>query len=181
MLPELLDPLLHWFGGNPCFRVYGKGRRESEWRVVSVYASHRRDVFSGMPLWSGACTTWAADIIAVGWDFALGLLREQRTEPVSRDHPAAVIGGRLRDNSRRAAAGATRGATYCEIMAHECGHTWQARRMGPIYLPMGAALTLFREGPHPWNRFENEASEEGLFGGVVPASVNGELMRQVFV
>ena len=35
-----------WFqllGGPPCFRVHGKGRREKEWRIIEVHATHRRD------------------------------------------------------------------------------------------------------------------------------------------
>ena len=181
MLPELLDPLLHWLGGTPALRVFGKARREADWRIVAVYASHRRDLFSGISLLSGSCTTWAADIVAVGWDFALGLLREQCEEPASRGHPVAVTGSRLRDRTRRAAAGAIRGPSYSEVMAHECGHTWQATRLGPIYLPLGASVTLFREGPNPWNRFENEASEQGMFGGLVPHSVCPELMAEATV
>ena len=170
MPPELLDPFLHWLGGTPCFRIFGKARRETEWRTIAVYASHRRDVFSGFPLLSGSCTTWAADIIAVGWDFARGLLREQQNEPASRYYPVEVASGRLRDINRR------RGPSYSEIVAHECGHTWQALRMGPIYLPLGGAVTLFREGPNPWNRFENEASEQGQFGGLVPHSICSALV-----
>jgi hypothetical protein len=179
--PEILDPLLHWLGGAPCFRIFGKARRETDWRIVAVYAKHRRDLVSPWPLWSGTCTTWAADAIAVGCDFAFDLLREQVAEPASRWHPVTVTGGRLRDINRRNAAGATCVPSTSEVMAHECGHTWQARRMGPVYLPLVGSVTLFREGPNPWNRFENEASEQGLFGGLVPRSVCPELMKQLVV
>jgi hypothetical protein len=179
MPPQLLDPLLHWFGGTPCFRVYGKGRREAEWRVISVYATRRRDVDSRWPLWGGACTTWAADIIAVGLDFARQVLREQLAEPASRWRPVAVAGGRLGDGTRRAAAGVFHGPSCSEVMAHECGHTWQARRMGPVYLPLVGSVTLLGEGLHPRNRFENEASAEGLFGGFVNRSVCAELIGQI--
>jgi hypothetical protein len=177
MPPELLNPFLHWLGGTPCFCVYGKGRREAEWRVIGVYAAHCRDSDSRFPLWGGACTTWGVDVIAVGWDFALELLLEQQEEPASRWRPVEVAGGRLCDIRRRAAVGAGPGLTCSEVMAHECGHTWQARRMGPVYLPLVGSVTFFREGPHPWNRFENEASEQGLFGGLVPRSVCPELMN----
>jgi hypothetical protein len=174
MLSYLLDPLLHWLGGTPSFRIFGKARCEIDWRIIAVYANHRRDLVSPWPLWSGTCTTWAEDLIAIGWDFALALLREQLAKPASRWHPVAVAGGRLRDR-------ATGIPSASEVMAHECGHTWQAKRMGPIYLPLVGSVTLFREGPHPWNRFENEASKQGLFGGLVPRSVCQEMMKQLVV
>jgi hypothetical protein len=177
--PELLDPFLRWLGGTPCFRIFGKGRPETDWRVIAVYANHRRDLVSPWPLWSGACTTWSAVTIAVGWDFASELLREQMEEPASRQHPVAVTGGRLRDVSRRYGVGARSVPSASEVMAHECGHTWQAKRMGPIYLPLVGSVTLFREGPNPWNRFENEASEQGLYGGLVPNSMCPELVKQL--
>ncbi|HYV36150.1 MAG TPA: hypothetical protein VE988_10630 [Gemmataceae bacterium] len=179
MPPTLLDPFLHWLGGTPCFRVYGKSRRERDWRIVAVYANHRRDWDGRWPLLAGCCTTWAADVIAIGWDFALGLLREQAAVPASRSNPVAVAGGRLGDSQRRAAADVSCGPGCSEVMAHECGHTWQAIRMGAIYLPLVGSVTLFGEGPHPRNRFENEASEQGLFGGLVNGSVCAPLMRQL--
>ena len=66
-----------------------------------------------------------------------------------------------------------------EVVAHECGHTGQVRRLGAIYWPVGGALTLFREGPHWYNGFENQASEEGQFGGLVNGSVCPELMHRL--
>jgi hypothetical protein len=65
------------------------------------------------------------------------------------------------------------------VLAHECGHTWQMLRMGLLYWPVGASVTLFRDGPHWWNRFENQASELGQFGGIVNGSVCAELMRRI--
>ena len=179
MLAELLDPVFHWLGGEPCCRVYGKARRERDWRVIAVYATRRRDDDSRWPLLRSSCTTLAADVIAIGWDFARELLREQRAEPASRSRPVEVAGGRLSDYWRRTAAGVYGEPSVSEVMAHECGHTWQARRLGPVYLPLVGSVTLFREGPKPWNRFENEASEQGLFGGIVNRSVCRELMRLV--
>ncbi len=70
-------------------------------------------------------------------------------------------------------------ASASEILAHECGHTWQVLRMGLLYWPVGGAVTLFREGPHWWNFFENQASELGQFGGIVNGSVCPELMRRM--
>jgi hypothetical protein len=118
-------------------------------------------------------------VIAVGWDFAETVLREQAAEPASREHPVEVFGGRVRNPFRRAAAGGEPWATASEVLAHECGHTWQALRLGWAYWPLGAALTLFREGPHWWNHFENQASTEGQFGGIVNGSVRAELMRRL--
>ena len=46
-------------------------------------------------------------------------------------------------------------------------------------LPVGGAFTLFREGPHWYNHFENRASELGQFGGIVDGSVCEELMQRL--
>jgi hypothetical protein len=64
-------------------------------------------------------------------------------------------------------------------MAHEIGHTAQAVRLGMLYLPTGAAFTLFREGRAWYNHFENQASESGQFGGIVNGSVHPALMARV--
>jgi len=106
-------------------------------------------------------------------------IAEQLEAPASRRHPVEVAGGRLGDLLRRAEAGVPEFATDSEVLAHECGHTWQALRLGPVYLPLVGAVTWFQEGPRPWNRFENEASEEGLFGGLVNRSVCARLMRKL--
>ena len=166
-------------GGTPCFQIYGKARREGEWRVIDVIPTHRRNLKSRWPLLGGACTTWTDRVIAVGWDFAERVLREQRQEPASREHRLEVAGGRIRDVARRAAAGAPSFASASEVLAHECGHTFQAIQLGFAYLPVVGAVTLFREGPHWWNHFENRASEEGQFGGIVTGSVSGELLARV--
>jgi hypothetical protein len=173
-----------WFrklGGPPCFRVHGKGRGEKEYCIIEVHATHRRDEDSPWPrfLFRGTCITWTASVVVVGWDFAAEVLAEQAAEPASREHPVEVAAGRLRDPLRRAAAGREPFPSASEVLAHECGHTWQARRLGWLYWPVGAAFTLFREGPHFWNRFENEASEKGQFGGIVNGSVCPELMARL--
>ena len=41
------------------------------------------------------------------------------------------------------------------------------------------SFTLWREGPHWYNGFENQASEDGLFGGIVNGSVQAELMCEI--
>jgi hypothetical protein len=167
--------------GRPAFRIYGKSSREAEWRIIDIHASRRRDMDSRWPrfLFRGTCITWTASVIAVGWDFAEEVLREQISEPASREKPVAVAGGRLHDLDRRAAAGAAPWASASEILAHECGHTAQARRLGWLYLPAGACFTLFREGPRWFNHFENQASADGMFGGIVNGSVCPELMARL--
>jgi hypothetical protein len=165
---------------RPAFRVWGKARRERDWREVSVFGTPRRNADSRWPshLWRGTCITWSASVIAVGEDFALEVLLEQMAEPASRERPVAVLGGRLNDLARRTAAGAPPWPSASEVLAHECGHTAQARRYGWLYLPLGAAFTLFREGPRWYNAFENAASEGGLFGGLVSGSVRPDLFER---
>jgi hypothetical protein len=181
MFNSLASFLFRKLGGAPCFRIYGKARREPDWRQIDVFATHRRDLDSRWPapLFRGTCITWTSKVISVGWDFAAAVLREQTQEPASREHPVAVGGGRVRDAARRRAAGANPLVSASEVLAHECGHTHQARQLGWAYLPAGAVFTLWREGPHWYNRFENQASEEGLFGGIVNGTVHPELMRRV--
>jgi hypothetical protein len=53
MLNELASAWLRRVGGTPCFRVHGKARHEAAWRVIDVYATHRRDWASRWPLWAG--------------------------------------------------------------------------------------------------------------------------------
>jgi hypothetical protein len=167
----IVNSWFRWLGGTPAFRVWGKGRRETVWRVVDVFATSRRDSDSRWPrpFWAGTCIAWTDAVVAVGWDFAEALLRDQIRTPASREHPVEVQGGRLRGRLPRAS----------EILAHEIGHTWQAGRMSAAYLLMGAAFTLFREGPHWYNWFENQASTEGQFGGIVTESVQPGLWEEV--
>lgn len=176
MSPGWLTDGSSWLGVAPAFRIYARARPEKMWRQVRVLTNRRRDPGSGWPLLHGTCTTWSAELIAVGPDFARAVLREQRAEPASRGRPLGVAGGRLHDIFRRVAAGGPSVASASEILAHECGHTWQALRLGPLYLPFVGAVTWFREGPRPWNHFENQASELGLFGGLVNDSVHPDLL-----
>jgi hypothetical protein len=164
VLNEIASKLIRACSARPCFRIYGRASFESDWRVIDILATHRRDLGANWPFWAGTCITWTSQIIAVGWDFAENVLREQSAEPASRDHPVSVAGGQL----------AGRLASASEILAHECGHTGQAHRWGGIYWPIGGAFTLFREGAHWWNWFENQASATGQFGGIVSGSVWSE-------
>lgn len=167
------------FSGVPSFRIYGRARREPSWHVLDVYATHRRDLGSRWPLFRGTCITWTASVIAVGWDFAAEVYREQVSDPASRERPVEVVAGTLRDVFRRDAVGGPPFPSMSEVLAHECGHTGQARRMGVLYWPLAAPVTLFREGPHFYNHFENQASREGQFGGFVKGSVSAELLARV--
>lgn len=179
MVDRLVSAWFRYLGGSPAFRIHGRSRRETDWRVLDVYATRRRDSDSRWPLSDGTCITWTSEVIAVGWDFAEAVLREQAVAPASRENPVEVRGGRIRDLQRRVAAGAQSDASASEILAHECGHTRQVRQLGILYWPVVGSVTLFREGPHFWNYFENQASEEGQFGGIVNGSVCSELMRRL--
>jgi hypothetical protein len=178
MLNELLTRWFRRLGGAPCFRVYGKARPEPDWRIIDVFATPRRDFNSRWPapFWRGTCITWTSAVIVVGRDFARQVLLDQWANPASRERPVEVAGGRIGDASRRAAAGAPPLPSAGEILAHEIGHTAQALRLGAAYLPVVGVLTLFREGPHWWNHFENRASAEGQFGGLVEGSVCPRLL-----
>lgn len=175
----MLNRWLAYLGGTPCFRVHGKAKAEADWRVIDVYATERRDLTSRWPLAGGACTTWSDRVVAVGWDFAERVLREQFAEPASRARPVEVIGGRLRDADRRLAAGGHSFPSASEVLAHEIGHTYQAIRLPIIYLPVVGSVTLFREGEHWWNHFENDASAQGQFGGLLNGSVCARLLESV--
>jgi hypothetical protein len=173
---QTVSSLYRAFRGPPSFRVYGKAAYERDWHMIDVYATHWRDCGSRWPLFRGTCITWTSSIIAVGCDFAEQLLREQLDEPVSREFPLVVAGGRLRDGRLRSAACGPSFPSASEVMAHECGHTGQARRMGFLYWLIGAMVTQCREGKYVWNRFENQASETGMFGGIVKGSVHAGLI-----
>ncbi len=171
VLHQFVGDLYRAFAGPPAFRIYGKAMYERDWHMIDVYSTHLRNCTSRWPLFRGTCITWTSSIIAVGCDFADELLREQRQEPATRERPIVVAGGRLRDLQRRQAACSLPWAAAGEIMAHECGHTGQGRRMGFLYWLIGAMVTQCREGERFWNHFENQASETGMFGGIVEGSI----------
>jgi hypothetical protein len=170
----MLTSLFRNLSSSLAFRIYGKAQPEPDWRVIDVYASGRRNTIGGGRFVGGTCITWTAHVVAVGWDFAAEVVREQMERPASRDQPVFIPEGRLRFGRTAPAE-----QPFSEILAHECGHTYQAIRLGPLYLPTGALFTWWREGPHWWNRFENLASERGQFGGIVTGSVAPELWDRV--
>jgi hypothetical protein len=175
--------MLSWLfirlSGRPAFRIYGRGKHERSWRVIHVFATARRNMTGRLPFFGGTCIAWGSAVIAVGWDFAESVVREQMRDPASRERPIDVCGGRVRGPDRRRAAGAPSLASASEILAHECGHTAQARRLGPLYLPIGAVFTWWREGRHWWNWFENQASAMGEFGGILSDSIHPSLWSSV--
>ncbi|OAI46126.1 hypothetical protein AYO44_11845 [Planctomycetaceae bacterium SCGC AG-212-F19] len=179
MVNQLLSWWLRKSSGPPCFQIYGKSKRETTWRVIDVFATHRRNGDSAWPLWRGTCITWTSQVIAIGCDFAARVLHEQAANPASREHPLEVAGGRLSEWPRRLAAGASSQCSASEVIAHEIGHTAQCLRLSVFYLPIVGSVTLFREGPHWWNHFENDASAQGQFGGIVTGSVWEELMARL--
>lgn len=172
---------MHKSVNRPAYQIYGKTRREAMWRIISVVAVARRNMDSGWPrpFFAGTVITWTDSIIACGWDFAATILREQMKEPASRCIPVTVRAGRLADKNRRIAAGFPAYPSASEILAHECGHTAQARRLSWLYLPKGAVFTLWREGNGWLHQFENEASEQGQFGGIVIGSVDAHLLHRL--
>ena len=88
MLSELVTAWHRRLSGPPGFEIYGKTRRETVWRVIAVYPTHRRDRTSRLPLWRGTCITWTAGVIAVGRDFAATLLQEETAHPTSGRRPS---------------------------------------------------------------------------------------------
>ena len=171
MIDAAITRGLRKFGGVPCLRILGKARYEAQWRLIDVVATSRRNRGSGWPLMQGTCITWTSQIIVVGWDFVRGFLAEQIHHPASRNAPVEVLGGRLHNCKRRAEAGASHRCSYSEVMAHECGHTAQAIHLGAAYLPLVGAVTLFREGNHFWNHWENDARAQGLMGGIAEVRI----------
>jgi hypothetical protein len=157
------------------FRIYGKSKRESAWRIITVTASHARDMCSRWPVVAGTCIAWSSGVIAVGWDFAEQLLREQQASPASRESPVSIPGGWWQYRGQRRQTCSFPPLSNSEILAHECGHTYQALRLGPSYWLMGALFTWWGEGPNWWNDFENQASELGQFGGIIQNSIHPAL------
>jgi hypothetical protein len=171
MLNEIVTDLIRSCSARPCFRIYGRASYEPDWRIIDVFATNRRNCTSRWPLWRATCITWTHSVIAVGWDFASWIVRDETATPATRDSPVCVCAGRLRVAAVRAAKGGAAGPTAAEILAHECGHSGQAKRFGALYWPLVGPVTLTREGGHWWNHFENEASETGQFGGIVSGSL----------
>jgi hypothetical protein len=78
MLNKLITSCFRFQAGAPAFRIYGKVRWETSWRVIDIFASRRHNVDSRWPLLRGACVTWTDEVIVVGWDFAEIVVQEQR-------------------------------------------------------------------------------------------------------
>ncbi|MBX7103522.1 MAG: hypothetical protein K1X57_05550 [Gemmataceae bacterium] len=167
---------LHLMGGVVAFRIRGRGEGETGWTPIDVFANDRRNAASRWPLWRNHCITLTASAVAVGWDFARDVIEEEAQEPTTPVRPVRVTGGRLGDIDRRYRSGGQPWCSCAEILAHECGHTAQARRMGFLYWPLVGSVTLLREGPRWFHRLENEASEFGEFGGIIPGTIHPRLL-----
>src|SRR5947207_11976210 len=104
MFDEIASSWFRFLGGRPCFRVWGKARRETAWRAIDVFATSRRDLDSNFPLpiFRGTLITWTSSVICIGWDCAEVILREQMLAPASRQHPVDVPGGRVNSELRPA-------------------------------------------------------------------------------
>jgi len=150
--PEVLDRY-HFF-------VYCKCKCDKEWSKVRVEIVPSRQKFVAFEGGGGgfatSSTTFGPSTIHTYPSLADQLAKGQR---YSRTNPATV------DNSSGAA----------QEMAHECGHTCQARSMGIIYLPR-AGFNSFIEGiinpeygadlKDLKTHTEKDASANGMFGGV---------------
>ena len=90
MFHDTISKLFRSVVGPPSFRVYGKGQRESDWHVIDIYTTHRRDMDSRWPLFRGTCITWTSSIISVGCDFAAELIREQLMLRLDQELPYAT-------------------------------------------------------------------------------------------
>jgi len=178
MYNKIASAWLCSLGGRPAYQIWGRARPEKRWRRIHVFASHRRNWDSRWPapLFRGTAITWTSHVIAVGWDLAIQVYREQLLKPASPNHPQIVLSGRLNDQRRRLSQGFSPMPTASEIIAHECGHTRQAYQLEYVFLPAGALFTLFREGNSWYNHFENIASEQGEFGGIIPGTLHPSLI-----
>src|SRR5262245_56879557 len=107
MVHQLVTAGLRRLSGPPAFRAFGRADYETDWHVIDVFATRRRDGCSRWPLMGGTCICLSAHFVSVGWDFAEILVCEQSREPASRERPVVVAGGRLRDWRLRCAAGAS--------------------------------------------------------------------------
>src|SRR5262245_41377081 len=97
----MLSWLMRRAGGQPAFRIYGKGQAEPDWHEIDVFATARRNLTSHWPFFGASCIAWSSTVIAVGWDFAESVVREQMRDPASRERPVEVFGGRLRSDRCR--------------------------------------------------------------------------------
>jgi RHS repeat-associated protein len=136
------------------FYIYCKCRCEDEWRLVRV------EVVPGL----GGAVTYGPATIHVNPTDAADAVRQQANNPYTRQNPATV------PNS----------SGGIQTLAHECGHTCQAKVLGPLYLPAAGLNSLleiltggYRNGLNNLKTpTERGASNTGMFGGFAPAPVS---------
>jgi RHS repeat-associated protein len=136
------------------FFIFCKCRCETKWRLVRVEISP--GLASGR---GGTSITFGPSTIHTYPSNANQILNPPPGSPVySPTNPATP------QNAAGAAA----------TLAHECGHTCQAKKLGPLYLPVAAAFSGIEEADGGYNNglnglttpTESGASANGEFGGV---------------
>jgi RHS repeat-associated protein len=145
-----VDPL--GLSSEARFYIYCKCKCDKDWRLVRV------EVVPGL---GTSSVTYGPSTIHTNPDVYLSALQQQATNPYTQSNPATV------DNS----------VGGSQTLAHECGHTCQAKRLGPFYLPpaglnSGVEFLLGGGGYPPLDRLitpmERGASQNGMFGGFAP-------------
>lgn len=179
MIAPLLRNLTTAWRTPASFQVHGKTLKETSWRLITVQAFPWRNHEGGRFPFRGTCTCWSPSFVAVGLDFAQQLLSDPSVWQITRERPVAVAAQSLSNFEKRRRAGASARPSHAEVLAHEIGHTLQARRYRLLYLPLVGSVTRFGEGPRWWQRFENEASAVGQFGGILADSVTSPLRQFV--
>jgi len=136
------------------YEIWCKCCGDKEWRKVKVRtipARERRPDDSLRPLIGRVSTTFGPSTIHTAqsiWDELVQQQDDPNRTPNTHDNPAMY-----NPNDPYNDAG---------HFAHECGHTCQAKRLGPLYIPIVGPQTLFDNSPA-----EQGANNTGQFGGIV--------------
>ena len=153
IVSSAVDDIISHFGVD--VPVYMKANYEGGWRIVNIYGFRSRNA-NGWGNWMGF-TTWSTRTVHVPEE----VIPIIKASTAALDNPIAVSNGRLLDADWLTLSPEQQ---VYEIMAHEGGHTGQADVLGWKYLPTVGPKTLKGEAGSFWER---DASEHGLFGGVV--------------
>ena len=95
--------MLRRLSGPPCFQIYGKAQERKPIGTSSAFMRRTAATMNnaaGFSVW-GTCITWTAEVIAVGWDFAEDVLREQVSEPASHNRSCGTGSRHPRPSSPR--------------------------------------------------------------------------------
>jgi RHS repeat-associated protein len=136
--------------------IWGEGIDETQWREITVKAYRLNEAIGKYG------TSWAISKNEI--HTMKSVIDELRASscPASRVSPAFDD---LQDAHGRYIPGTGFGSAAEMHIAHEIGHTAQAVKMGPAYLPLVAGTTSFGGVP-VLNHFERNASFRGLYGGI---------------